>query len=192
MLRVTGEEKKNMTPGLGIKEGARIRIRQLREDDIPRMAAHGFGGEDGARLTYAQELEKPDGPPGAEGKQLAVETREGEWVGFTGLGATRGGDAGGYFFIDEPLRGRGYGKELVQCVLELAFDECGADRFVIDYHDWNEPAARLYARFGFDETQRIRIPDDRLSAEDRTAAPGQPVHAVIIELTRERFREASR
>ena len=60
-----------MTPGMTIRERSRIRLRQLREDDAPRMAAGGFGGEEGAKRSYAQELEKPDGPPGADGKQLA-------------------------------------------------------------------------------------------------------------------------
>jgi len=73
-----------MTPGLVIKEGRRIRIRQLREDDIPRMAAHGFGGEEGARRWYAQELEKGDGPS-REFWQFAVETKSGERIGFTGF-----------------------------------------------------------------------------------------------------------
>jgi hypothetical protein len=44
-----------MTPGLMIKEGPRLRIRQLREGDILRMTAGAFGGEEGARCWYAQE-----------------------------------------------------------------------------------------------------------------------------------------
>ena len=36
-----------MTPGYVIKEGKRLRIRQLREDDLPRMIAGSFGGEQG-------------------------------------------------------------------------------------------------------------------------------------------------
>ncbi|HUT74821.1 MAG TPA: GNAT family N-acetyltransferase [Armatimonadota bacterium] len=183
-----------MTPGLVIKEGSRVRIRQLCEDDIPRMAAHGFGGEEGTRRCYAQELEKPDGPREGITKQFAVETKDGVWIGFAGFGATRGADAGGYFFIDEPCRGQGYGTELMRCVLQVMFEDCGAARCLIDYHDWNQVAARLYAKFGFEEKMRIRIPDDKLTDEDRAMAPGQPVHAVVIELTRERWEalQASR
>jgi len=180
-----------MTPGLVIKEGQRIRIRQLREDDIPRMATGGFGGEEGAKRSYAQEFAKPDGPPGADGKQFAVETKDGEWVGFTGFGAKRDGDAGGYFFIAEPFRGHGYGTELVQYVLRVMFEDCGAARCEIDYHDWNEVAARLYARLGFKEETRIRIPEDKLSDEDRQMAAGRPVYAVVVALTRERFLSQS-
>jgi len=165
-----------MTPGLLIKEGPRIRIRQLRENDIPRMAAGGFGGEDGVKRLYAQEIEKPDGPPGPDGKQLAVETKDGAWIGFTGFGAKRDGDAGGYFYIAEPFRGQGYGTELVRLVLQVMFEECGAARCLLDYHDWNQV------------TRRITIPEDKLTDEDRAMAPGGPVHAVIIELTREAWR----
>jgi hypothetical protein len=81
-----------MTPGLVIQEGQRIRIRQLCEDDIPRMAAHGFGGEEGAKRWYARELEKADGPS-KDFTQFAVETKSGEWIGFTGSYGEPGGDA---------------------------------------------------------------------------------------------------
>jgi len=176
-----------MTPGLIIKEGPRIRIRQLREDDIPRMAAGAFGGEEGARRWYAEAMALPDGPGPA--KQYVVETLAGECIGFTGFGAERDGDAGGYFSIDEPFRGQGHGSELVRLVLQVMFEDCGAARCLIDYHDWNQVAAHLYAKFGFVETRRIYIPEDKLTDEDRAMAPGQPVHAVVIELTRERWKE---
>lgn len=175
-----------MTPGLVIKEGPRIRIRQLCEGDIPRMSAHGFGGEEGAKCWYAQELEKPDGPS-KNFRQFAVETKSGERIGFTGFYGEPGGDAGGYFLIDEPFRGRGYGEELVRCVLEVMFLDCHAARCTIDYHDWNKVAAGLYAKLGFEEIQRIRIPEDKLTDEDREMAPGRPVDAVVISLAREKF-----
>jgi RimJ/RimL family protein N-acetyltransferase len=174
-----------MTPGLTIREGPRIRIRQLREDDIPRMAAGAFGGEEGARRWYAEAMALPDGP--GPSKQYVVETRAGECIGFTGFGAERGGDAGGYFTIDEPFQGQGYGTELVGLVLRVMFEDCGAARCVIDYHDWNEVAARLYAKFGFEEFRRVRIPEDKLTDEDWAMAPDRPVHAVVLELTRERW-----
>lgn len=37
---------------------------------------------------------------------------------------------------------------------------------------------------------RIRIPEDKLTVEDRAMAPGRPVHAVVLELRREEFRAA--
>jgi RimJ/RimL family protein N-acetyltransferase len=175
-----------MTPGLVIKEGPRIRIRQLGEDDIPRMAAGAFGGEEGAKRWYAEELEKGDGPS-KDFRQFAVETKSGEWIGWTGFYGEPGGDAGGYFTIAEPFRGQGYGTELVRCVLEVMFLDCEAARCTIDYHDWNEAAARTYAKFGFEETQRIRISEEKLTDEDRAMAPDRPVHAVVITLTREKF-----
>jgi RimJ/RimL family protein N-acetyltransferase len=175
-----------MTPGLVVKEGRRIRIRQLREDDIPRMAAGAFGGEEGAKRWYAQSLAQPDGPL-KEFKQFAVETSAGEWVGWTGFYAEPAGDAGGYFTVAEPFRGQGYGTELVRCVLEVMFLGCEAAHCTIDYHDWNEVAERLYAKLGFEETQRIRIPEDKLTDEDRAMAPDRPVYAVVISLTREKF-----
>ena len=175
-----------MTPGMTIREYGRIRLRQMREDDI----AHWLKGDPShskefAEEIYAQELAKPDGP--GPDKQYVVETMSGEWIGFTGFGAERNGDAGGYFFVADPFRGRGYGTEMVECVLRVMFEDCGAARCVIDYHDWNEVAARLYAKLGFVEDMRILIPDAKLSNEDRDMAPGKPVYAVVLVLTRERF-----
>jgi RimJ/RimL family protein N-acetyltransferase len=175
-----------MTPGHVIAEGERIRIRQLREDDVPRMAAGAFGGEEGARNWYARELALGDGA-GAEPRQFAVETKAGEWIGWTGFNAPRDGDAGGYFSIDASMRGQGYGMELVECVLRVMFEDCGAARCVIDYHEWNTVAARLYAKFGFEELMRVRIPEDRLTDEDRAMSPDRPVHAIVLALTREQF-----
>jgi RimJ/RimL family protein N-acetyltransferase len=176
-----------MTPGLVIKEGKRIRLRQLREDDIARMVAGSFGGEEGARRWYAEEVAKPDGPPEGMSKQIAVETKQGEWIGFTGFGAKRGGDAGGYFFIAEPFRGRGYGTDLVHTVLRVMFEDCGAARCLVDYHDWNAVAAHVYEKLGFREHMRVLIPEDKREAEDWQFAPDRPVCAIVVELTREEF-----
>jgi RimJ/RimL family protein N-acetyltransferase len=152
----------------------------------PADGRRGVRGQEGAKRWYAEELGRGDGPSN-EFRQFAVETVSGEWIGFTGFYAEPDGDAGGYFTIAEPFRGQGYGTELVRCVLEVMFLDCAAARCTIDYHDWNEVAARIYAKFGFDETQRIRIPKDNLTDEDRAMAPDRPVHAVVITLTREKF-----
>lgn len=173
-----------MTPGMTVREYGRIRLRQMREDDVAHWMSVGQSRES-AEAMYVQEQTKPDGP--GPDKQYVVETISGEWVGFAGFGAERNGDAGGYFFVADPFRGQGYGTEMVECVLYVMFEDCGAVRCVIDYHDWNEPAARLYAKVGFVEDMRIRIPEDKLSGEDRQMASDKPVHAVVLVLTRERF-----
>ena len=175
-----------MTPGMTIREHGRIRLRQMREDDTAHwLRANPGQSREGAEGVYAQELAKPDGP--GPDKQYIVETMSGEWIGFTGFGAERDGDAGGYFFVADTYRGQGYGTEMVECVLRVVFEDCGVARCVIDYHDWNEPAARLYAKLGFAEDMRIPISEARLSGEDRAMAPGKPVHSVVMVLTRERF-----
>jgi len=135
-------------------------------------------------------MDKPDGPPGEEGKQFIAETPDGGWVGFTGFGAKRDGDAGGYFFVAEHHRGKGYGEELIRLALGVMFRDCGAARCLIDYHDWNEVAHGLYTKLGFREMRRIRIPEDKLEQEDRARGEGGPVHAVIVELTREEYLAA--
>ena len=71
-----------MTPGLIIKRGCRLHIRQLRPDDLPRMIAGAFGGEDGAHRWYAQELGKGDGA-GAEFRRLLDVAMCGEGDGVT-------------------------------------------------------------------------------------------------------------
>lgn len=171
-----------MTPGMTIREHRRIRLRQMRDDDIAYwLRANAGQSREDAEGVYTQELAKPDGP--GPDKQYIVETISGEWIGFTGFGAERDGDAGGYFFVADTCRGQGYGTEMVECVLRVVFEDCGVARCVIDY----EPAARLYAKLGFAEQMRIPISEARLSGEDRAMAPGKPVHAVVMVLTRERF-----
>lgn len=175
-----------MTPGMTIREYGRIRLRQMREDDIAHwMTANTSSSREAAEAILAGELAKPDGP--GPDKQYIVETLSGEWIGFTGFGAEKDGDGGGYFFIAGPFQGQGYGTELVKCVLYVMFDDCGANRCVIDYHDWNIPAQRLYTKLGFVEDMRIRISEARLSGEDRLMAPDKPVFAVVMVMTRERF-----
>lgn len=175
-----------MTPGMTIREHGRIRLRQMREDDIAHWLKANVGcSKEFAEAIYAQELGKPDGP--GPDKQYVVETTSGEWIGFTGFGAQPNGDAGGYFYIAPSFRGQGYGREMVECVLRVMFEDCCAARCVIDYHDWNEPAARLYMELGFVEDMRIRISEDKLSGEDRQMSPDKPVYAVVLVLTRERF-----
>jgi RimJ/RimL family protein N-acetyltransferase len=177
-----------MTSGMTIREYGRIRLRQMREDDVARwLTANPGDGREAAEAIYEQELAKPDGP--GPGKQYVVETLAGDWIGFTGFGAERDGDAGGYFWVAAPFRGQGYGTDMVECVLRVMFEDCGASKCIIDYHDWNQPAARLYAKLGFAEDTRIRISEGRLSGEDRQMAPGKPVYAVVLMLTRERFLE---
>jgi RimJ/RimL family protein N-acetyltransferase len=175
-----------MTPGITIRVHGRIRLRQMRENDIAHwLKANAGCSKEFAEAIYAEELAKPDGP--GPDKQYVVETTSGEWVGFTGFGARPNGDAGGYFYIASPFRGQGYGREMVECVLQVMFRDCNAARCVIDYHDWNQSAARLYEKLGFIEDRRIRISEDKLSGEDRQMSPDKPVYAVVLVLTRERF-----
>jgi RimJ/RimL family protein N-acetyltransferase len=176
-----------MTQGLCIKESTRIRLRQLREDYLARWIAVNSSSEI-ARRTFDAEFTKPDGA--GPDKQYVVEALAGEWLGFTGFGTQRDGDGGGYFYIGEHVRGQGYGEELVRCVLEVMFNDCGAVQCIIDYHDWNTVAARLYQKVGFKELLRIRIPDDKLTDEDRRMAPGKPVDAVVVCIKRDDWIES--
>jgi len=178
-----------MVPGKVIKSGPRIRIRQLREDDIPRWMTANGSTRAAAEAIYREELAKPDGPPKGIGKQFSVETSTGEWIGFTGFGAEPSADAGGYFFIDAPARGKGYGKEMVRCVLDVMFDDCQAARCIIDYHDWNVVTGRLYMKLGFEEVIRILIPEDKLNTDDHEQAGGKTVYAVVLVLDRDRYLE---
>lgn len=175
-----------MTPGMTIREYGRIRLRQMRLDDAQHWSAANPGdGVDAAEAVCREQLAKPDGP--GPDKQYVVETLAGEWIGFTGFGAERDGDAGGYFWLAAPFRAQGYGTDMVECVLRVMFEDCGASKCIIDYHDWNTAAARLYAKVGFEEEMRIPIREARLTDEDRRMSPDKQVHAVVVALTRERF-----
>jgi len=51
-------------------------------------------------------------------------------------------------FVEESARGSGLGAQLVQAAIERA-RERGSRRMELDVNDANEPARRLYERFGF-------------------------------------------
>ena len=53
-------------------------------------------------------------------------------------------------YIGDPaLRGKGYGRQALQWVLDRAFKEDTFHRVYLDYYTGNEPARRLYESMGF-------------------------------------------
>jgi ribosomal protein S18 acetylase RimI-like enzyme len=51
--------------------------------------------------------------------------------------------------VDEPCRGRGYGRAMLEALHDKLAEEGVAELFLRVY-DWNEPARRLYTRCGYE------------------------------------------
>lgn len=88
------------------------------------------------------------------GKKCPMVLMADEKVVACGLGILQG-DLFGLFDIvtDEVERGRGYGRELVASMLDWAI-QADASTAYLQVTTHNDPANRLYARFGFEEAYR--------------------------------------
>lgn len=52
------------------------------------------------------------------------------------------------YLADPALRGKGYGRQAMEAVLRLCFEELGMERVYLDHYTGN-PAAHLYLKLGF-------------------------------------------
>lgn len=52
------------------------------------------------------------------------------------------------YIADTNLRGKGYGREAMQCIMKYCFEELGLERLYLDHYTGN-PAAHLYLSLGF-------------------------------------------
>ena len=55
----------------------------------------------------------------------------------------------GFVIVDDELRGKGYGKQMLQLAIRKAEDEFGAERITLGVFDNNPTALHCYASVGF-------------------------------------------
>ena len=63
----------------------------------------------------------------------------------------------GWVIVDDTLRGKGYGKQMLTLGLEYAFDILKVDRVTIGVFENNEPAYLCYKKAGFVGTEISRM-----------------------------------
>ena len=76
--------------------------------------------------------------------------------------------------VDDTIRGKGYGYQMLQAGLRYAFEFLEAYRVTIGVFEQNDPAYNCYKRVGF---------------HDVKVAPGEPWNVIEMEITKEEFRK---
>ena len=56
------------------------------------------------------------------------------------------------FLIDQAFQGKGYGRQTIEAVLEMAKQQTQMTKVVADYVDGNEPMKKILLDLGFEET----------------------------------------
>ena len=101
-------------------------------------------------VSLAQSKYEPEWIP------LAVYDDD-EMVGFVMYGVYR--DDGKYWIlrvmVDRSFQGKGYGRATMRLLLERLRAIPGCDKVAISYEPENDTARRLYANFGFRETDEV-------------------------------------
>lgn len=95
-----------------------------------------------SRSLLASELDQP-------GSIYLVAEMDGEVVGFVGLWHVMDEGHICTLAVDDGSRGRGLGELLVLTALDAAV-EVGSDAVHLEYRVGNDPAAKLYAKLGFE------------------------------------------
>lgn len=80
----------------------------------------------------------------------------------------------GWVIVDDTLRGKGYGKEMLLLGLKYAFDIFKVERVTIGVFENNKSAYWCYRKVGFIETEIVQ---------------GEPWNIVEMEITKSRYYE---
>lgn len=106
------------------------------------------------RLKAALEKETNDWG----GTAYVVTENDGRQIGFFVYSVNPSSNSGFLKFVvlDNELRGKGYGREMLRLVLKYAFDITGVDSVQLNVFDVNSSARKCYAKLGFVEDNVIR------------------------------------
>lgn len=80
----------------------------------------------------------------------------------------------GWVIVDDSIRGRGYGTEMLRLGLKYAFGIFGAEKITIGVFEKNDIAANCYRKLGFKEVETV---------------PGDPWNVIEMELLREDWKD---
>jgi RimJ/RimL family protein N-acetyltransferase len=154
--------------GKSVLEGDLIRLRALRDDDLPRLVEWWNDPDTMVLQQYTVlpvpeagtiemfrnwSLNKPE-----TGVGLSVETHEGELVGHVALFGVkpRTRIATLAIILGAPHTGRGYGSDAVKVAVRYAFDEMAVNKVELQVWSFNPRARRVYEKAGFVQEGRRR------------------------------------
>jgi RimJ/RimL family protein N-acetyltransferase len=150
-------------------QGARVRLRGMTRDDLPRLWAFNNdletelagGGDPPMPQSFERlqaEFDQEAGKGGRDGMSFAIEA-DGKYIGGCALfnfnphsrtcelGITIG---------DKAYRGQGYGRESIKLLVDYAFRQRNLHKVWLQVHASNERAVRAYAACGFRQEGRLR------------------------------------
>ena len=167
------ERTGNMTAMYEVLEGKIIRLRKAREDDYQSMLKHVWSDEAVYRwMLYQPTLTEEDA---RERCHRSMEYQKDHYAYFVtlketdeaiGLCAIKENEPGHFeesgICIGTAFQGKGYGKEIVALLLELAFMKLGAEDFRYGYFHDNEKSPKVAESFGFryEKTYELTRPWD--------------------------------
>lgn len=146
--------------------GASVLLRPTRPSDIPRQREFFLDAElaelDSSSLeAYAkidvEEFFQRPSASGGETALFAIDVR-GEYVGYANLMNLKNPDRVfelGIVIGDRRSWGRGYGKEVVELLLQHGFSELDAREIELTTHQKNERAVACFSACGFEEQRRV-------------------------------------
>lgn len=149
-------------------DGKLVRLRAREPGDLERAYAWINDHEVTRHLTIRYPLSRVDeerwlrGIPTnsfANGVALAVETKEGAYIGNIDLREMRHEDRKAELAImigDKGYWSKGYGTDAILVLLRFAFHEMNLNRVWLTVHDSNERAVACYRKCGFREEGRLR------------------------------------
>lgn len=172
-----------------IIQGRRVRLRPIREEDLPHFVRwlndpevrHFLSISDDPPLTLESEREwYEETRASADSVHWAIETAEGELLGTMELRLADHHSRAevGIAIQDKARWGQGYGTEALRQVLRYAFDEMGLRRVFLITDEDNLRAIRSYRKCGFVQEGVLRA--HRLRR-------GRPVNALVMAILREEY-----
>jgi RimJ/RimL family protein N-acetyltransferase len=138
-------------------EGRLVRLREFRAEDAAECVtwlndidtATKLSG--GAPMPQTLEAER-EWLSRAGDRNFAVETRAGAFIGTCGffdLSDQSRSCSVGWMIGDKTARGKGYGTEMIELLLQYLFVRRNLERVALKVFAYNEGAVRLYERMGF-------------------------------------------
>jgi RimJ/RimL family protein N-acetyltransferase len=153
----------------GAMTGPRVRLREVREDDLdelvrwwqdPEVMLTQTAGPYHSRMAapIAEQFRAWSANDGTDAG-FAIETHaDGALVGHTGLFGANAHNRAATFaiLIGPPHQNRGLGTEATRLVLGFGFDELGLHRIQLTVNGFNERGMAAYRKAGFVEEGRYR------------------------------------
>lgn len=151
----------------GALNGERVRLRELRETDLPQLVSWWRAPEVAVFNDHVRP--RPDKPieemfrawsdnGASSGAAFCVETVEGELVGHVALwGADVRNRCATFAIVVGPEhQSRGLGSEATRLMVDYAFDQMGLHRIELMVNADNERAIAAYRRAGFEQEGLFR------------------------------------